>query len=109
MAKKDHRFDIKSILSYYLFLLPFIFVCILVARRSVQKRLFASVLFLDTHLILWRIDKRDNNRCYVTRLYNNRVTVGNGVMQPVTRQLQQLDYRNGNGDVFYVARAEELS
>jgi hypothetical protein len=30
-------------------------------------------------------------------------------MQPVSRQLQQLDYKNGNGGVFYVVRAEELS
>jgi hypothetical protein len=44
-----------------------------------------------------------------TLLYNNRVTVGNGVMQPVVRQLQKLDYNNGNGGVFYVVLAEELS
>jgi hypothetical protein len=31
------------------------------------------------------------------------------VMQLVARQLQQLDYNNGNGGVFYVVRAEELS
>jgi hypothetical protein len=37
------------------------------------------------------------------------VTVGNGVMLPVARQLQQIDYNNGNGGVFYVVRAEELS
>jgi hypothetical protein len=30
-------------------------------------------------------------------------------MQPDARQLQQLDYNNGNGGVFYVVRAEELS
>jgi hypothetical protein len=30
-------------------------------------------------------------------------------MQPFTRQLQQLNYNNGNGDVFYVVRAEQLS
>jgi hypothetical protein len=29
-------------------------------------------------------------------------------MQPVAKQLQQLD-NNGNGGVFYVVRAEELS
>jgi hypothetical protein len=30
-------------------------------------------------------------------------------MQPVARQLQQVDYNNGNWNVFYVVRAEELS
>jgi hypothetical protein len=30
-------------------------------------------------------------------------------MQPVARQLQQLDYENGSGGVVYVIRAEELS
>jgi hypothetical protein len=30
-------------------------------------------------------------------------------MQPVARQLQQLEYNNGNGSVFCVVRAEELS
>jgi hypothetical protein len=30
------------------------------------------------------------------------------VMQPITTQLQQLDYNNGNGGVFYVVRVEEL-
>jgi hypothetical protein len=29
-------------------------------------------------------------------------------MQPVATQLQQLDYNNGNGGVFYVVCAEEL-
>jgi hypothetical protein len=29
-------------------------------------------------------------------------------MQPVARLLQQLDYNNGNGGVFYVVRAEEI-
>jgi hypothetical protein len=29
-------------------------------------------------------------------------------MQPVARQLQQLDYNNGNGDVFYVFRAGDV-
>jgi hypothetical protein len=38
-----------------------------------------------------------------------RAAVGNGVMQPIARQLQHLDYNNGNGGVFYVVRAEELS
>jgi hypothetical protein len=37
------------------------------------------------------------------------VTVANGVMQPVARQLQQLDYRNGNGGGFLCDRTEELS
>jgi hypothetical protein len=41
--------------------------------------------------------------------YNNRVTVGNGVMQPVARQLKQLNYNNGNGGDFCMVRAEELS
>jgi hypothetical protein len=31
------------------------------------------------------------------------------VMQPITRQLQKLDYSNGNGNIFYVVRAEVLS
>jgi hypothetical protein len=122
MPKKDLRFDIKSISSYYLHLLPFIFICILVTRRPVQRRLFASVLFLDTHLLLWRIDPllskdlETNNEttAVVTQhrgkhVSTTRVTAGNGVMQPVTRQLQQLDYKNVNGDVFYVVHAEELS
>jgi hypothetical protein len=30
-------------------------------------------------------------------------------MQPIARQLQQLDYNNGNRVVFCVVRAEELS
>jgi hypothetical protein len=30
-------------------------------------------------------------------------------MQPVARLLQQLDYNNGKGNVFYVLRAEEFS
>jgi hypothetical protein len=29
-------------------------------------------------------------------------------MQPVARQLQQLDYNSGNGGVFYVVHAKEL-
>jgi hypothetical protein len=33
----------------------------------------------------------------------------NGVMQPVVRQLQQLDYNNGNGDVFYVVRSAAVT
>jgi hypothetical protein len=41
--------------------------------------------------------------------HTSTVTVWNGVTQPVATQLQQLNYNNGNGDVFYVARAEELS
>jgi hypothetical protein len=44
-----------------------------------------------------------------TCLYNNRVTVENCVMEPVARQLQQLDYNNGNRGVFYVVYAKELS
>jgi hypothetical protein len=58
-------------------------------------------------------NKRDNSRCFATawetRLYSNRDTVGNGVMQPIARQLQQLDYDDRNGGVFYVVRAKELS
>jgi hypothetical protein len=48
-------------------------------------------------------DLETNNE---TRLYNNTVTFGNGVMQPVVRQLQQVGYNNGNVGVFYVVRAE---
>jgi hypothetical protein len=48
-----------------------------------------------------RKNQRDNSRCYATArqtcLYNNRVTLRNGVMQPITRQLQRLDDNNGNG------------
>jgi hypothetical protein len=40
---------------------------------------------------------------------NNRDTVGNGGMQPIARQLQQLDYNNGNRGFLYVYRAEALS
>jgi hypothetical protein len=36
-------------------------------------------------------------------------TVGNGVMQPVARQLQQLDYNKRNMGVFYVVLAQEFS
>jgi hypothetical protein len=35
--------------------------------------------------------------------YNNRVAVGNGVMQPVSRHLH---YNNENGGVLYVVRDE---
>jgi hypothetical protein len=31
------------------------------------------------------------------------------VIKPVVRQLQKLEYYNGNTGVFYVVRAEELS
>jgi hypothetical protein len=44
-----------------------------------------------------------------TRFYNNRITVGDGFREPVAGQLQQLDYKNGNGAVFYVIHAEKLS
>jgi hypothetical protein len=30
-------------------------------------------------------------------------------MQPVARQLQQFDYNNGNGGVFYMVREGDLS
>jgi hypothetical protein len=54
----------------------------------------------------------DKSRCYATErltcLYNNRFTFGNGDMQSVVRQLQQLDYNNGNGGVLCVILAEEL-
>jgi hypothetical protein len=57
-------------------------------------------------------NKRDNSRCYAnvreTRVCN-RVTLGNGITQPVARQLQQLYYSNLNGGVSYVVHAEELS
>lgn len=61
--------------------------------------------------ILWRIDplldkdfETDEATAVArkTRLYN-RVTAGNGVMQTVDKQLQQLNYDNGNWGVFYVA------
>jgi hypothetical protein len=35
------------------------------------------------------------------------VTIVNGVMYPVARQLQHLQYNNGNGDIFYEVRVEE--
>jgi hypothetical protein len=75
----------------------------------------------EGHKILWRIEpllgktskQRDNSRCYatarLTRFYNNRVTFGNGVRQLVARQLQEFDYNNGNGSLFYVVRDEEIT
>jgi hypothetical protein len=30
-------------------------------------------------------------------------------MQPVATQLQQLNYSNGNGGIFYMVRAQEFS
>jgi hypothetical protein len=37
------------------------------------------------------------------------VTAGNDVKQPTAKQLHQLDCNNGNGDIFYVVVAGELS
>jgi hypothetical protein len=44
----------------------------------------------------------------LTCLYNNIITFGNGVMQPVARQLQQLNCNNGKWSVLNVIRAEEF-
>jgi hypothetical protein len=38
-----------------------------------------------------------------------QIYTGNDAAQLVARQLQQRDYNNGNGGVFYVVNAEEFS
>jgi hypothetical protein len=62
-----------------------------------------------TGFLLWRTDPllgKDLER-------NNETTAVDmqrrGKHVPVARQLRQLDYNNGNGDFFYMVRAEELS
>jgi hypothetical protein len=59
-----------------------------------------------------RKDLKTNNATtavLMQHLYSNRVIAWNGFMQPIARQLQQLDYNNGNESVFYVVSADELS
>jgi hypothetical protein len=45
-------------------------------------------------------DLEKNHETTPLRLCIKKVTVGKGVTQPVARQLELLDYNNGNGGVF---------